>query len=378
MFYVSKVTPFFFALALLNLLISLFIRLSQDTSLFFVSLVFGFVGLTLMGAMYQIIPNSQNRKLSIPKVSYLVFFLILVSFYEFYTGNTESGSLFLFLGSLIFFFHLLLNVKNFYPLTVRFLLASMIYLVLSALFLYLHFKGFLPVQLSVHTLTVGSMLNAIYGVELAWIPMLIMETLNIRKGEKLFTAKQVSTLALLLAFWSMNYKLIALAGLLEFGVALYFLYLNYELFKRKRMPTPPPNVVKIFLFALLFLPLGMLLGIFSASHAQALPFSLRLHLDLILYGFGAFTIFGGMLHLLPRIVWNWKVQEKENPGFTMGDLVNERELQTFLEYSALLYALFLAVDSLFSPLHVISTVVYLVIMALFLKEIHKAFLYIFK
>ena len=378
MFYVSKVTPFFFALALLNLMLSLFLRLSQDTSLFFVSLVFGFVGLTLMGAMYQIIPNSQNRKLSVHKISYFVFLLILLSFYKFYTGNLETGSFFLFLGNLILFLHLLLNVKNFYPLTVRFLLASMIYLVLSTLFLYLHFKGFVPLQLSVHTLTVGAMLNAIYGVELAWIPMLIMETLNVRKGEKLFTAKQVSTLALVLAFWSMNYMLIALSGMLEFGVALYFLYLNYELFKRKRMPTPPPNVVKIFLFALMLLPFGMVLGIFSASHPQVLPFSFNLHIDFILYGFGAFTIFGGMLHLLPRIVWNWKVQEKENPGFTMSDLVNEKELQVFLEYSALLYAFFLAIDSLFPPLHVISTVVYLIILGLFLKETHRAFLYIFR
>jgi len=378
MFYVSKVTPFFFALALLNLTLSLFFKLSQSIELFFVSLVFGFVGLTLMGAMYQIIPNSQNRKLSRPQVSYLVLSFVLISFYKFYTGNPDSGSFFLFLCALIFFIHLLLNVKNTHPLTVKFLLSSMFYLVLSTLFLLLHYKGFIPVQLAVHTLTVGSMLNAIYGVELAWIPMLIMETLNIRKGEKLFKAKQVSTLALLLAFWSMNYKLIALAGLLELSVALYFLYLNYELFKRKRMPTPPPNVVKIFLFALILLPLGMILGIFSAAHANALPSSFYLHVNLILYGFGAFTIFGGMLHLLPRIVWNWKVQEKENPGFTMSDLVNEKELQTFLEHSALLYAFFLAVDSLFSPLHAVSTVIYLIILGLFLKEVHKAFLYIFK
>ena len=49
MFYVSKVTPVFFLLALFNLVLSLLLKITGDFQLFVFTLVWGFVGLTLTG-----------------------------------------------------------------------------------------------------------------------------------------------------------------------------------------------------------------------------------------------------------------------------------------------------------------------------------------
>lgn len=379
MFYVSKITPFLFMFALINLFISLFLKLTQNFQLFIITLVFGFIGLTLTGAIYQIVPNSQNRKLSRPKLSYIVLALILYAFLKFYIGNYESGTFYLFIAHTIFLIHIITNLRNTFPITVRFLVSSVIYLFLASLFLFIHFNWqAVPLQLAVHTLTVGSMLNAIYGVEIAWIPMLIMDTLNIRKAEQLFKAKQVTTVAVLLAFLSMNYKLLAVMSLLEFAVSVYFLYIMYELFKKRKMLSPIPNIVRVFLFALPFLLLGLIVGSFSASHPEVLPTALYLHTDFMVYGFTAFTIFGGILHLLPRIIWNWKTSGIKQPEFSISDLVDEKSLINFLELLAILYIFYVAVDVLFPPLHTISTVIYLGIFALLIQNLSKTYRYLFR
>jgi len=379
MFYVSKITPFLFMFALINLFISLFLKLTQNFQLFIITLVFGFIGLTLTGAIYQIVPNSQNRKLSRPKLSYIVLALILYAFLKFYIGNYESGAFYLFIAHTIFLIHIITNLRNTFPITVRFLVSSVIYLFLASLFLFIHFNWqAVPLQLAVHTLTVGSMLNAIYGVEIAWIPMLIMDTLNIRKAEQLFKAKQVTTVAVLLAFLSMNYKLLAVMSLLEFAVSVYFLYIMYELFKKRKMLSPIPNIVRVFLFALPFLLLGLIVGSFSASHPEVLPTALYLHTDFMVYGFTAFTIFGGILHLLPRIIWNWKTSGIKQPEFSISDLVDEKSLINFLELLAILYIFYVAVDVLFPPLHTISTVIYLGILALLIQNLSKTYRYLFR
>ncbi len=370
MFYISKVSPPFFLLALINLILSLLVRsLSSDLVLFAFFSVFGFIGSTLVGAMYQIVPNSQNRKLPLPWLSYLVFAVFLASFLLAYGGLLVPASGLLLLASGVFFFHVLIGIKNWMPVTVKFLGASAFYLFLSSLFLFLNLSfGLVPFQLAVHTLTVGAMLSAVYGVELAWIPMLLMETLNVRKARKLFFAKQASTILLLASFYLFEYRLIALASLLEIGVSIYFLYLIYSLIKNRRMPSPLPYVVRIFLTALAFLPLGLIAGGFIASHPELIGSALNLHVDLLVYGFTAFTIFGGMSHLLPRIVWNWRFAgSKGGRAPAVNELVDEKGFPRFLELSLVAFALFLYMDLSFYPLNVLSPLPYLFILGYFFK-----------
>ncbi len=370
MFYISKVSPLLFVFGFLNLVLSLILKLAGTYgTLFFVVLVFGFVGSILLGAMYQIIPNSQNRKLSLPQISYLVFAGVVASFLMFYGGLHSYGSLLLAVSYTTFFVHTLLNVKNFMPVTVKFLGVSAFYLALSSVLLALHFNlGAVPLQLAVHSLTLGAMLNAVYGVEIAWVPMLLMETLNVRKAQRLFYAKQVVTPLILVSFYLLNYQAIALLSLGEIAVSLYFIYLLYLLIKQRRMPSPIPYVVKTFLIALFFLPLGLLMGTITASAPQALHKLFLIHIDIVLYGFTAFTIFGGIAHLLPRIMWNWKfASRKDGPVPSINELIDEKAFPEFLERAVFLFALFVAVDALFEPINRLSVFIYAFIIALFVR-----------
>jgi len=207
--------------------------------------------------------------------------------------------------------------------------------------------------------------------------MLLMTTINIKKGEKIFIAKQGSTLLFLLTFWSLNYKLIAVASLFELGIALAFIYLLYDMVRKRTMTSPLPPVIKLFFVALGLLPFGMAMGILTASYPEMISKLVFIHADLMVYGFGAFTIFGGMMHLLPRIVWNWKIQ-KSSQNLSISEILSEKDIAEFIETSLILYVLFLVTDMMFKPVNVLSSVFYFLIIGLFVKNLIKSYLLIFR
>ncbi len=366
MLYVSKITPSFFLLAMLNLFLSLlFMILPGFNQTFFITLVFGFIGSTIMGAMYQIVPNSQNRKLSAEFISYLVFLGVITSLSLFYIKLYLPASINYFMAVSLFFLHIVLNIKNWMPVTVKFLALSATFFLVSSLFLLLHNFGILPLQLAIHTFTVGTMLSAVYGVEIAWIPMLMMEAINIKRLSKLFYLKLISTPLLLLSFYLLNYRLIAVSAILEIGVAAYFLYLLYDMFSKRRMSTPPPPAVKIFMSALILLPIGLVVGFLMASAPNILPYMVHTHIILLVYGFTALTIFGGIFHLLPRIVWNWKLKDIPKAP-TINQLVDEKDVPNFLFIFFLNLVLFVMLNSI-EPVRYLAPLPYLVSVGLFLK-----------
>ena len=330
MFHVSKVSPFYFLLALLCLGASLYLRIAEPLGpRFFAILVFGFLAMTLTGAMYQIIPNSQSGKLYREKLSFVAFPLALLSSLSFFAGEFLIGSLFLFASLNIFLFQSLKTIRNPNPPTVRFLILSAFFLYLSSLILLVHHLiGAIPFQLAVHALTVGSMLSAVYGVEFAWIPMLLMESVSVRTGHRLFYLKLVTSSALLVPFFLLDYRLIALAGLLEILLSLYFIYVVAGVVRRRRSPAPITPPLRLFLSALVLLPLGLSVGFVMAFRGGPSPELLALHIDLLIFGFGAVTIMGGMSHLMPRVMWQWIKKG------TIADYVDEAPLR-LLSYLAL-------------------------------------------
>lgn len=68
----------------------------------------------------------------------------------------------------------------------------------------------------------------------------------------------------------------------------------------------------------------------------------------------------------------------KQPEFSISDLADEKSLINFLELSAILYIFYVAVDVLFPPLHAISTVIYLGILALLIQNLSKAYRYLFR
>lgn len=364
MFYVSKVSPFIFGLGVLNLTYSLIYKNFYGIDKkFLIILIYGFICTVIIGAMYQIIPNSQGGKLRHPSLSYVVFSgLILFSLLS-YMSLLTIASLILFLLVLIFGIHMITTVKNWHPVTVKFLSASLVYLFLSSLLILLSNLGLINYQVAIHTATVGTLLNAVYGVELAWIPMLTMTALNIRKATLLFYIKQISTPLFIIAFYTLDYRYIALVSLLEIGTAVAFLILLYMTVRKRKVTGGLPPVVKALLYSLILLPVGMSIGSFMAVHTEWMNIIINLHINLLVYGFATFTIFGGIFHLLPRIVWNW-LYANSNPSITVSDLADEKGFSTLIKYSLFLYPLYILTDF---RLNLLSLIIYLFVIFFFVR-----------
>ncbi len=339
MFYVSKITPLFFLLAFIDLFLALVLRATGydhiDVALI---AVFGFVLHTIIGAAYQIIPNSQQTALKFSQISYIVFILSLISSIGMYLRQFEFASAVSLVAVVTFSIHVFSIVKNISPVTVRFLLISIVYMnIASMLFFLAGFTGNILYQTAIHTMTVGSMLNAILGVELAWIPMLLMHTLNVRFANLFFYAHQMSTLGLFVSFYYFDYKKIMFAGIFELVVLSIFLFIIFKALKSHTLGKIP-YTVKFFLGGMLFLIFGVLMGI-HLSASKMLQF-IEVHMDAMLLGFGGLTIFGAMLHLLPRIVWNMVYIKKAQKGKKIPNVfqVVDEKMANYAFYSLMIGA----------------------------------------
>lgn len=113
MFYVSRVTPLFFFLGFFDFIFALISRfLNYDHIDLALIAVFGFVLHTILGAAYQIIPNSQQETLKYPKVSYFVLLLSFLSSIGLYLREFSFASTVSFISVLIFTVHVSTVIKN--------------------------------------------------------------------------------------------------------------------------------------------------------------------------------------------------------------------------------------------------------------------------
>ncbi len=316
MFYISKVTPLLFVLAFLNLIVSILIKITGNDYLHTGLIgVFGFIGITLIGAMYQIIPNSQQEKLKSEKLSFVVFLLAVIFSVFLWIYNLKFASFTYLLIVVLFLINLLPVVKNVKPITIRYLVVSLLYFFLSSVFLVLSSFNVVPVQLAVHTLTVGVMINAVLGVQTAWFPLFFMQNLDFQLSNRIFYFIQLSTILVLFSFFSMNYSLIGLSAVIELLSLILFVLLMFVIAKQGKMIQKIPYAVKLFSAGHLFLFLGILTAFFVSAFKK---FSfLPVHIDFMVYGFGIFTILGGVLHLTPRILWNMVSVKKAQEGKTV-------------------------------------------------------------
>jgi len=247
-------------------------------------------------------------------------------------------------------------MRNFQPITVKFLTLGSLYFLLSGIFLVLSELGYIPFALAVHTLTVGFMLKVVVGVELAWIPMIYMEPLNLTLSKRLFYMGLLSTPPFLISFYLYSYKLIALMSFFVLVFVGYYLYLIYSIFAKRRTPKEIPYVIKYFLLALFILPIGMLIGSFMAGK-ELVSHMVLLHFDLHIYGFTAITIMGGMSHLYPRIVYNVRFSNKE--GVYISDLVDEKAIRRILPLTVVALAWMVFAEAQGQPLSNLAAVPYL-------------------
>ncbi|WP_457642300.1 hypothetical protein [Persephonella sp.] len=361
MFFISKWSPLFFLLAFINLVGSLILRIKGtdhiDTGLI---AVFGFVLYTLIGAGYQIIPNSQQRQIKYKNLQGVVFLLAVISSVLMISGQFFYASIFNLITILVFTVHITAIIHNVQPVTVKFLLASIVYANIGSLFFFLsELSGHILLQTVIHTINVGVLLNAVIGVELAWIPMMLMHSLNIRMGNIIFWLHQISALTLIGAFYFFDYKFILLGGIFEAVVLLMFFYVIFSAVKSSKalMKVQPP--IKFFLGGHIFLISGILMGLHIAGSkmVQFIP----VHMDAMVYGFAALTIFGGTLHLMPRIVWNMVHIKKAREGKTIPNvfqIIDQKEANISFYLMMIATAVMIVLD--FMMLHNFAAGIYIV------------------
>ncbi len=313
MFYISKISPLLFILAFFNFIVSIFLKIN-GSNYFHIGIVavFGFISLTLIGAMYQIIPNSQQEKLKNEFISYIVFFVAILLSIFLWVNNVKISS-FLFLGLVILFLVNIIPVlKIIKPITIRYLLVSIIYFLFAAIFFVLSSLNLVSIQFAIHTLTVGVLINAVLGVQTAWFPLFFMQNLDFKKSIWIFYLVQISTLLILSSFFLMDYKLIGLASLIEIIAIFLFILQMVVIVKKGKMIQKIPYAVKLFSVGHLFLFLGLLSAFFMSTFKR-FDF-LTIHFDFMVYGFAFFTVIGGVLHLTPRILWNMVSVKKAQEG----------------------------------------------------------------
>ena len=364
MFYVSKMTPFFFLLAFTDILFASFSKaLGYDYIFVSIITVFGFILHTVLGAAYQIIPNSQQVQLKNEKLQIFVFISAALGSFFMFMGNYPIASLFTLTSVILFTLHVLPAIKNIQPVTVKFLLASLVYMNLGAVFFamaYLPIGGLpsVPFQLAIHSITAGVMLNAIIGVELAWIPMILMHTLNLRLAKTVFLIFQLGIFVLLLGFAVLMYKVVAAGGVIILSGILIFLWIVLDSV-RKSTHKEIPFVVKFFIAGHIFLLTGILAGLHLAG-SEKLDI-VPIHMDLMVFGFGGITIFGAMFHLLPRIVWNTVHIKKAREGKKIPNVFNIlKKNEAVVSLYVLFIGVFLMTGANFSDLHTVKYVTALV------------------
>ncbi len=316
MFYISNVTLFFFLLAVFDLFIAIILKILGYSYINYgVLSVFGFIATTIIGAMYQIIPNSQQEKLNYSSVSYLTFIVFLLSSIFIMLNNFKSASLLFFLGVVLFSVHISTVLKNVKPITVRFLVSAILFLILSSIVFLSATFGTVPLQAAIHIFTVGTMINAVLGVEFAWIPMFYMQTVDFKKGNILFIIAQISTLFIAVSFLILDYRILSLAVIFETFVIILFLNIIIPVVIAGKKITGIPYTVKFFLTGIVFILLGLILAFVITI--TGIPKLIGFHIDMMVFGFGIFTIAGGMLHLAPRIVWNMVYIKRVQSGIQM-------------------------------------------------------------
>jgi len=197
-----------------------------------------------------------------------------------------------------------------------------------------------------------------------------MHTLNIRLAKTVFYIFQAGIFVLLLGFAVLMYKIVAVGGIIILSGILLFLWIVFDSV-RKSTHREIPFVVKFFIAGHIFLITGILSGLHLAGSKKldVVP----VHMDLMVFGFGGITIFGAMLHLLPRIVWNIVHIKKGREGKKIPNVFNVlKKNEAVISLYVLFVGVFLMTGANFSDLHTVkylATLVFITGLLLFFRAL---------
>ena len=368
-FLTSAILYFLFDFLILILFIFGIISLNHASLLAAVHLfTIGFVIFTIFGAMEQMIPVLSASKLYNEKLANAHFYATNIAFLGFIFsllfGAGKIASFFavlLFLAFCTFIFIIFRTIKR-YNLILKFFGAGLLYFFIASLLGMLSMLGvFSRKALHVHLALIGFVSFIIFGALYHMFPMLSLRKLY---NEKLANAHfYLSNLGIVaLAFSFLTGKFFEISAVLMLSAFYLFAYIMLRtLFQQKLKFAELDVSVKFFIFSIFFMVIATTIGAYIASFLKYSFLSLHYHIALI--GFVTLTIFGGMYHVIPMLVWinkySSKIGKERVPS--VKELYNEREADYIFKTSVI--AVFLLLFSFFAgkfayPLEAISTLLF--------------------
>jgi len=306
----------------------------------------GFVTLTIIGAMYQLIPTITATPLKLKRLAEASFILLNVGLifliYSFLQNKmlVFSGLIY-FIGVILFTLSIYSTIfeglkKNvsisviFFSISIIYLFAGIIYVLLAKPFIF---------QVHAHILSAGFIALTTYGGLYELLPMLSLRKLWSNKLAYLTLI--ISNIALIGIFYGFyqNLDILLYSGIL-FAISFYLLTINLfiTLLKRPETHAGFDISVKFFIIALIFGVVGITIALINA-----LTFKLTFqHVHLLLLGWVTLTIIGAEYHIIPMLTWMDKYADKlGEEGIPMiADLLNAK-LTKFVFYVSIIGTAFL-------------------------------------
>jgi hypothetical protein len=282
----------------------------------------GWVTLTIMGAMYQIVPTLTGKDLYRREWAEIQFLLvnggILGILLGFLTGRGLLLALsagMMVLASLLFAVLLYRTMwRRMMPTLWYFAVATGFFLLSLSLALYLalRYPGAKPpgnaVLAHLHLALEGWVTLTIMGAMYQMLPMLSLKDL---RGRRLvYPVLIVSVLGILGTLWGYllpDPEIVFLSGgLFSLGAFTFLASMAFTL-GREALPWGERDIsVRYFSGGLFYFFLSIALGLFLALAGRFLPAASRLatlHSHLALAGFVTLVIVGAMYHLVPMLAW---------------------------------------------------------------------------
>ncbi len=306
----------------------------------------GFVTLTIMGAMYQIVPTLVGKELRSPKLAELQFWLVNIGilglFLAFFFGRGLASmfAVIATLASYLFIYVIISTVRSGggLLLTTKFFLSALVYfavtLALGVVLISvkmaqpaLFFKGS---YLAAHThlALLAFVTLTVMGALYQMLPMLALKELYSKKlAEVQFWLMNAGIFGFSLAMLASDR---ALVGASSIVIVLAVYIFIYNMTRTLTGGAKFDISVKFFASAIAYFAaactLGVLMALFPGEIISLAPRVLSAHAHLTSMGFITLTIMGAMYHLVPMLVWMERYGEKMGvePVPSIADMFNLR------------------------------------------------------
>ncbi|MBI5253155.1 MAG: cbb3-type cytochrome c oxidase subunit I [Euryarchaeota archaeon] len=300
----------------------------------------GWVTLTIMGAMYQIVPTILGGQLHSQRLAGYQFWLMnlgIVGLFLSFLAGAKTVVLFGVITALAGYLFVYIMYRTVerkkLNLPMKFFAAVLVYFVIVVtlgIILSINpypISGGKVITAHAHAALLGWVTLTIMGAMYQMLPMLALKELyRPALAEKQFWLINLGAAGLFLSF--LAGKGTTLFGIITALASYLFVYIMYRTLRTEQKMKQPLDIsVKYFIAALVYFSIVLALGIVLSIDPYLLPGrAITAHVHLALIGWVSITIVGAMYHLVPMLVWMERYGEKlgKEPVPAIKELYSER------------------------------------------------------